>query len=787
LYRLKFFEYSTPVLEVKHVITISILLLVGCLDVLGQNKGALIRQQLGKWQSRIPKHQVDVFFNQSKYSPGDTVYFNSYYLDEQGGRVPGRQILHLLLFNCTGKQIIHINFFVRNGTGFNQLVLPDTLKPGLYEADLYSDWMKNFNRSIFTHQKIEVVDRNQIAITAAGSDERVSFFPEGGSLVAGVTNRVVVRAQDISSTNADLVGGNGLITSFSLDHAGMGVVVFTPEAGKNYAVHINEKLYSLPPPVTEKLSVLLTPREDRKPLKIIVGSSPGSTIRNEDLSLFIVSQGNTYASTPITFGEKDFVQFNVPQNNLPAGPAELWVLDSKGRTVASRVFPVADSARVIASVKAAPSPVNRRGKVAAELSLTDASGNPIEGEFAVSVVTESLFAKNLPEGKQKNFAFENMKSFEEWDKWLVTQSSYGYDWEKVVAEDPPAPLYWMGRYFHKRGVAFDATTGVPVSDSVKISGFFLKNTNGYEAYTNKDGEFDFVFLFDLWDNDELFYSADRKGIEQKNVRIKWIEENDHSPLTCATRTEQADDYGIFSVKKRMIDRSYNFYTKPQRPATIPENPNEVLEDELTDTNVSINIHDYILFPTMAETIREVIPMLKHRIVKGKSIVRAYINPEQYIPTGDPLYIIDGVITRDTELFLSLVPDDVLTVKVVVDVDNLRALGSLGKNGVVFVHTKNLNAARLRSGTLLPVKGLSKPINFIAPDHSADHDSRQPDFKSTVFWAPALSVPPTGKKEFSFFASDSDGPLRITVHGITKDGRPFNAATTCNVVFDQLQK
>ncbi|HWA35369.1 MAG TPA: hypothetical protein VG737_14615 [Cyclobacteriaceae bacterium] len=770
----------------KHFIAIALLMMLACANAMAQDNTSFIRQKLQEWQSTFPKHHVDVFFNQTKYSPGDTAFFNTYYLTEQGARVPGRQILHLLLFSCTGKQISHINFFVREGVGSNQIVLPDTLKPGVYEADLFSDWMKNFDRSLYAHQTIEVVDRYQLAPATTALDEHVSFFPEGGNLVAGVTNRIVIKTQGISSVNGDLVAANGiLLTSFSIDEAGLGTIVFTPEAGKSYAAYINEKLYNLPTPVTDKFSVFLTPRADRKPLKIIVAASPGSVMRNESLSLVIISQGNTYVSVPIQFGEKDFVQFNVPQNDLPAGVAQLWVLDAGGEPLASRSFPVADSASLVATVKAMPSPIHRRAKVVAELTLTDTSGNPIEGEFAVSVVTDRLFT--IPPGQQKKPTSENTQSFDNWNRLLITQSPRADDWKKIMMGEHQQPVYRMGRYFHKRGIAFDAKTGVPVSDSVKISGFFLKNTNGYEAYTNKDGEFDFVFLFDLWGEDELFYSADRNGIEQRNVRIKWIDEDHHFPVKCAVQTDRPDEYGNFSSKRKMVERSFDFYTKPQHPATIPEDPNEILEDELAGADVSINIHDYILFPTMAETIREVIPMLKHRIVKGKPIVRALINPEQYVPTDDPLYIIDGVITRDTELFLSLVPDDVLTVKVVVDFDNLRALGPLGKNGVVFVHTKKLDAARLRSGTILPVKGLSRPLAFDAADHSVDADSRRPDFKSTVFWAPAIVVPPAGRKEISFFASDDVGPLRITIHGITKDGRLFNATTTCNVVFDSVQK
>ncbi len=782
-------------MEVKHCIVILSLLTACFQHILAQDDPSMLRQRFEKWQQSYPKYRVHAFFNQTKYSPGDTAYFTAYYFAEGGRRVEGRQILQLSLYDCSGRQISHINFFVRDGMGFNQIALPDSLRPGLYEVDIYSDWMKNFDASFLFHQRILVVGKNQVVPTTGPLDEALSFFPEGGSLVAGVTNRVVVKAQGIASVNADLVNSSGgLVTSFAIEKSGMGVVVFKPESGKTYAAHINGRLFSLPEPVTDKVSVFLTPKADHTPLKIILGASPNAAFRNEDLSLLIVARDQLYASVPVKFEERESVQFNVPQNNLPGGAVQVWVLNAARKTLASRLFPVLDTTSVRAVLKVTPEGVNMRATVTAELTLRDASGNIIEGDFSVSAVSQALFAegdsgarKTTDGTRTMDIISGNQSPFPEWDRWLITQPLPTTDWSNILAAAQPTPSHSMSKFLRKRGVAFDATTGKPVTDSIRISGFFLKNTAGYQAYTNTKGEFSFVFLFDLWGSDEMFYTAERNGAWQQNVRIKWIDENHHAPSLCAIETERPDAYGNFSIKKKLIDRSYEFYTRPQRPEAIPEDPNAILEDELTSVSKSVTIHDYILFPTMAETIREVIPLLKHRVVNGKSTVRAFVDRDNYVPSGDPLYIIDGVITRDTEFFLSLVPDDVLTVKVVSDYDNLRALGDLGKNGVVFVHTKNTDLTKLKSATVLPVEGFNKPTNFNASSSAADTISRRPNFKSTIFWAPSISTSSTGKTVFSFQAPDNVGPMRILVQGLTRSGKPFSATTECYVNFVSSRK
>jgi hypothetical protein len=95
----------------------------------------------------------------------------------------------------------------------------------------------------------------------------------------------------------------------------------------------------------------------------------------------------------------------------------------------------------------------------------------------------------------------------------------------------------------------------------------------------------------------------------------------------------------------------------------------------------------VLFPTIEELIREIVPSMFIRKSGKRIIVRvSLLSP--LISTQDPVYIIDGIATKNSEFFLSLDPSEIVTIKLINDSKKLLPLGLLGKNGIVIVKTKS---------------------------------------------------------------------------------------------------
>lgn len=151
-------------------------------------------------------------------------------------------------------------------------------------------------------------------------------------------------------------------------------------------------------------------------------------------------------------------------------------------------------------------------------------------------------------------------------------------------------------------------------------------------------------------------------------------------------------------------------------------------------------------------------------------------------TTEPLLLIDGVPIMDggfvADQIAAINPANVARVEVITRAD--PRFGVRGTNGVIAVYTKqtdlffgNNQAVDPSKFQSLPVVGYSNPAKFFSPDYEdPKEDHSQPDYRSTVFWAPWLSTKSDGNAQFEFFTSDLPTTYRIVLEGITEQGEPI---------------
>ena len=126
------------------------------------------------------------------------------------------------------------------------------------------------NIVVSTPAFVEAINR---PVPLATRELLVEFYPEGGDLIAGVPNRVYVRAMTNTGKPADIVGklSDDKTTFRTLTDAeqpgvnqGLGVFEFTPEVGKAYSVKLSEPLGIVQPeggyklPDVKKTGVVLS-------------------------------------------------------------------------------------------------------------------------------------------------------------------------------------------------------------------------------------------------------------------------------------------------------------------------------------------------------------------------------------------------------------------------------------------------------------------------------------------------------------------------------------------------
>jgi hypothetical protein len=101
----------------------------------------------------------------------------------------------------------------------------------------------------------------------------VSFYPEGGDLVAGLTNRVYVEGRTPSKKPADMAGfianaAGAEVVTFRTEHDGRGRFSFVPNKGESYFLHLNEPSgikATFPLPAVKDSGVVITSVSDVTP------------------------------------------------------------------------------------------------------------------------------------------------------------------------------------------------------------------------------------------------------------------------------------------------------------------------------------------------------------------------------------------------------------------------------------------------------------------------------------------------------------------------------------------
>lgn len=759
-----------------------------------------LNEKLEQHYKNYPQVKVHLFFNQDKYTAGDTAYYKARFLSDALRPIEGRQLLCLDLVDASSKVVQKQNFTITDGVGHNQLAISPELPPGSYTVRVYNSWMRNFDPDLLFSKVIILSGKNEFQ-QISSSEINLSFFPEGNHLIAAVSNKVVIKASKNGRITGNILEGNTVITNFSTDDQGLGFFIFTPEFGKTYRAQIESTgtQYSLPSAEEDGCVVLATPTKEA--LRLILAVPQKSDLREQNLYLVMSAHGKIYFSAAFRFGEKEFVPVLIPQKNRPAGVAVISLLTSKGKTIAERLVYNDIMGEIQVKMTTEKKIYRPREKINFELAVTDELGNPIRTDIAVSAVSKKLFplhdAQNTYAyaddiylfGEFPDESFSINRNNPDWkaslDNFMITKQWKRYSWQDIIGGSKKTLSYGFKKMLNLEGVALNKETGKPVPDSTLIMVYLQDHMMGYEAWTGKDGVFDLPFLFDFWGADRLFYLLEDDRKELRNVEIKLVD--DFLPVkqeTAYREVEKPDEYTDFVLKKNLINNSFNYFLASTNSGKVDlDDLNAAFEDEVMGADIEVDVVRYIVFQTMEDLIREVIPSVLHRRSNGKPIVRIVLSPSSAMPTGDPLYVIDGVLSKNTEYFLALKPSEVLTVKVVKDIAKLNHFGAMGKNGIVFIQTKKPNPAKLLAMTnSLPIEGLTKPLNFVMPDYSVDPPKKEriPDFRSALYWNPTAKTDATGKTTLSFFSSDDLGLIKVIVKGMTTDGRPFSGETEVEI-------
>lgn len=786
------------------------ILLVFCLlsikfQVFAQEVNNHIDSAFLKLQARPPLEKLYLHLDKASYNAGTTIWFSGYLLTATG-HVPlaWSKFIYVELFDKADSLVYRKKVKERNGVFPGHIKLGNDLREGDYTLRAYSLWMLNsgfdylFRKTInirnFQSTQVQLQTEFAKQLDQNGrNDFDVQFFPEGGELIAGTSNKVAFKAiaQDGFSTAVSgfvINNNNDTICAFKSRHRGFGQVNFVPQKNKVYFVVATNpegltKVFSLPE-VASSGAALSVLQEDN--LLTITIRSASDNLQKPYYMLAHSCESKIFSQ------RVENLSYSIPTQNLPEGIVHFVLLDEKMHPVSSRLVFVKKKSAV--ELKVEPDKENYKRREAISLSVKLEKGDTLfrRGNFSISVtddqvvnidsladnIRSSLLLTSDLKGHIENpaFYFSNDADSTNFylDLLMLTQGWQRFTIENVLQNTIPIAKYSLelgqtisGKYEKMLLQRKQETLITALSIDPLISVAASTDDNGFFIFNELDFPDSTTFTIQ---------SQRYTAIKNEPSGFIALDKDTFPPLkfaaTPASRPQSLDKTFLQNTKERM------YFEGEGRMIHLEEfivTGTDKRKNYVAKYGISSDVVDE---EEIAKRFR--IPQSAATVIKTLSGVS--VSGDQVMLSGNNApaeILVDGMLT---DLYpLSLIQSDEIT-----DIVVIKGAGSAvysqtggGMGGVILIHMKKGGSFDyLPKGVLkhMPL-GYQKPIEFYVPKYEVDSIrlAKTPDMRSTVYWNPNFNLDNSGQASVNFYAADPDATYTYIIEGITTLGEICRAS------------
>ncbi len=644
----------------------------------------------------------------------------------------------------------------------------------------------------------------------------VQFLPEGGSVLAGLDNRIAFKALDEYGKAADIVGdvydsAGKVVASFNSYHQGMGSFSMTPKLGEKYSVKLrkpagNTQSFKLPVAQNRGYGLSVT-AQGKNDITLAVRSMV-------ETDVFVVLQGRDSSiisqELHCKVGE---TSLTLPVNRLPYGIARVTLFDANQVPQAERLVFVNRHQNLQVEVSTNKQQYLPREEVKVTLRVKDAQGRPVKGNFSVAVVDEKLlsfaddkqghllsymFLESELNGQveEPNFYFDNendpLRLKPEIDRGLaldnllMTQGWSRFEWKKVLdpakpnlAKQAPEKAMISGVVVDEKNMALDGV-------EVFVSG--LNKT----VFTNKNGQFSLdnvklyqpiglTFSYPGYPNKSMTiaeYNSSMSVVMAKAKLISGIIRDDNSGEPLAGATVIALPSGAGCVTD--FDGKYNIKALPTDNRLEVkyigfQNTSIPISNAVNTININMEQNEVMLDAVVVST-----SVRRDRVMNAPSMsapiadrptgagVKPGKVPEVKKAKNAPAPEINDAV--DEGMAVPAPMAEPIVAEVLVEAEEAFKIAEMD-DARFFAQNKDQKAMPLQQKPVAPAQTrYYQARTFYVPVYKAEEVvAQRNDFRKTIYWNPSLVLDERGEASFSFFNSDALTQFSINVEGFDQNG------------------
>jgi len=645
------------------------------------------------------------------------------------------------------------------------------------------------NKSVF---------KQYIPIPYPESDFDVSFYPEGGYLIAGQSSNVAFKALSAGGTALNIEGevvdskGN-TVAEFKTFHDGMGEFFINPQEGEHYqAVCRNGDRtlrFDLPEARKNTFSLKTYARDN----KLRIAINKYDSLSYPELYLLIHSRGFIFYAKAWE-PSKDFITFDTSE--LSSGINHIVLLTKDLQVVSERLVFLLNDDNGIAEFQTQNNIYQKREQVQAGIRLKDEEQQPLKGNFSIAVTNDKEVIADTTSGilsgvlllselrgniENPEYYFQkgNKNAAPAADLLMKTHGWTRYAIPNVIRGELSYPKipFEMSQEFSgsvKSGLFSKLAKNFKISLLSLNVGFFDT------AETDSNGRF--VFRdFEFPDSTKYIIQAlNRKGKGRQMTEL-YVDEDTFPEIHTAwvnplVTKEESNPLLLDYVAKADLQYTYENGVRVVHLPEIQVRGNyrdryKYKSSYYSDPDYSFSENDIQQFG--GTDIRNLFYRVAGVRVTGNSIsIRG---------GGDPLIVIDDMpyTAADGESVMDILNminiNDIGQIDVLKNISNTAMYGMRGGNGVIVIYTKKgesrtpLPSFNIKQ--LIPL-GYQLPVEFYSPKYDTQesiHNSK-PDYRTTIYWKPDVITDDEGNAALDFYTADDPATYSVIIEGMSDDGR-----------------
>ena len=744
------------------------------------------RDSLITWQEKVVIHLSD-----NVVSNKDAIFFKGYLLTGLNQiRLNMSNVLNVELIDQKGMVLKRQYHPIADGMVVGNMVLPKKIKDGKYFLRAYTRWMKNYDESSYALQPIFIGESMELASVGNEGKRELNISSEGGNLVNGLMNRVVLKipagSESGTALSGQIVDENGLVVGEITRYtSNLFTGGFIPESGKSYELKLSDDRMLTIPQAESEGFVLQVNNLDSQKAHVRVGTTgnfTGSTVK-----LLGSMNGVTYLEKYININETGQVDFEISKTGMPRGVMQLRLIGENKTELAQRPIWI-DGNELNIDVRTMEG--GSENELAVQITVTDQDNNPVQTELALGI-NQSKADQTTSVKEISNFNVNDLfvrggiNSVSDQDRRerflrdlsLLASASEIEQLSINTDKDMDEILYPFQQGLELYGFAYDIENNILPNTDIQVMAFSEGDIWVQELKTDSKGQ---LFLNNIQFKGEANLVFRTTGEETQERLVKLVParnkfENNSKSLEKVAKVKERkrvyeptvvqvqDTTGLIvleeviikekSVKNRANPSLYNYDVEPthvsiqnpERPRTIPQ--------------LLLNIPNIVV-----QGLGSPYP----RVVNIRALAGA---------AGPILWVIDGFpLNQSVGGNGSLV--EVMNMVPAVDVEKIEFLlgpeaaifGSRSNGGVLLLTTRtgsNIDRT-MRKDAQLVFQGYEANLNF--DDYMQDKSRKAKKAFNTIYWNPQIQTDEEGQAIIRFAAPKDDNNIFIKATTITSDGR-----------------